>query len=70
MAKKKRYNLVLPEELFDQLKAISDETGSSVLEVIKNLIKAGLVVYKVHKDPDGELIIRRRDTEREVQFII
>lgn len=65
----KRYNLALPQELFDELQGIAEDQCTTVLEVIKKFIKIGLISVNIQKDPDSKLIIRQKDKERELAFI-
>lgn len=67
--KSKRYNLVLPQELFDQLQVIADERHSTVLEVMRQFIRLGLLVSKAEKSSEIMLIIREGDKERELMLI-
>lgn len=67
--KNKRYNLVLPEELFDQIQAIADERGTTVLEILRRFIKLGLIAAEVEKELDSALIIRQGTKEREIVLI-
>ena len=67
--KTKRYNMVLPQPLFDELQIIADERHSTVLEVLKQFIRLGLLVSKTEKSPDAAVIIREGDRERELMLI-
>lgn len=64
----KRYNLVLPQELYDKIKEIADKRHSSVLEVIKHLLIIGLTVTQA-KDKGAIFIIREGDREREILIL-
>lgn len=64
--KTKRYNLVLPDEVYAEVKAIADNERTSVLEAFKRVIRHGLLMYKIMKDPQARLIIRQGETEREI----
>ena len=65
----KRYSLVLPERLFDEVQEIADNQNTSVLEVIRKFIKLGLVVSRVVEKPDTALILREGEIEREILLI-
>jgi hypothetical protein len=67
--KTKRYNMVLPQPLFDELKVIADERHSTVLEVLKQFIRLGLLVSKAEKSSDTAVIMREGDKERELILI-
>lgn len=65
----KRYNLVLPEDLFDELQAVADQEQTTVVDVIRKFIKLGLLVVQADKSPDSKIIIREGETERELIFV-
>jgi hypothetical protein len=67
--KTKRYNLVLPQPLFDELQRIADERQSTVLEVLKQFIRLGLLVSKAERSSDTAVVIREGDRERELMLI-
>ena len=67
--KTKRYNMVIPQPLFDELQMMADERHSTVLEVLKQFIRLGLLVSKAEKSPDAAVIIREGDRERELMLI-
>jgi hypothetical protein len=64
--KTKRYNLVLPDDLYAEVKCIADTEQTSVIEAFKKIIKYGLLLFKIMKDPDSRLVIRQGETEREI----
>ncbi len=65
----KRYNLVLPQPLFDELQSVADERHATVLEVLKQYIRLGLLVSKAEKSPDVSVVIREGERERELMLI-
>jgi hypothetical protein len=65
----KRYNLVLPQTLFDEIQTMADRKGVTVLDVLRKFIKLGLIVVALEDQPDSKLIIRTGDTEKEVILI-
>ncbi len=68
-AKTKRYNLLLPINLFNQVQALADEEGTSVLELLKRFIRIGLVITKLTQSPDAALLIRQDGKERELVLL-
>lgn len=66
--KQKRYSLVLPQDLFDEIQKVADSNGSTVLDVMRKFIKLGLIAIEVENDPNSELIIRTGDKEQKVIF--
>lgn len=65
----KRYNLVLPSPLFEEVQTLANEQNTSVLELLKRFIKIGLLVAKLSQSPNTAVIIREGDKEREVLFM-
>jgi len=65
----KRYNVVLPAELIDQLQEIADQNHTSVLELIKRFIKLGLLVVRAETTPDLEFLVRERGVEKRVMLL-
>lgn len=64
--KVKRYSLVLPQGLFDQLESVAEEHHTTVVEVLRRYIKLGLLATKIEQQEDAALIIREGDREREL----
>lgn len=62
----KRYNLVLPLELFDEVRKIADSRHTTVVEMLRKFIKLGLLAIQVEEIPDATLLIREGNTEREI----
>ncbi len=65
----KRYNLVLPEELFRELQALADRRYTTVVELIRRFIKLGLLAADLEDRPDAALIIREGDRERQILLL-
>jgi hypothetical protein len=65
----KRYNVVLPQEMFDELQNIADERGVSVVEMLRKFIKLGILASWLEELPDAALIIREGDNDRELLLI-
>ena len=65
----KRYNLVLPSHLYEEVQTFANEQNTSVLDLLKRFIKIGLIVAKLSQSPDTALIIREGDRERELMFV-
>lgn len=62
----KRYNLVLPAELFDEVQQLADKQHTSVVEMLRKFIKLGLLAIQIEETSDATLLIREGDTEREI----
>jgi len=67
--KMKRYNLVLPYALFDEVQAMADASDTTVLDMLKRFIKIGLVLTKLCQSPDATLIVREGGRERELLLL-
>lgn len=67
--KVKRYNLVLPSNLFDEVQKLAEDEHVSILELLKRFIKIGLVVTKLAQSPNASLILREGDRERELVLL-
>lgn len=65
----KRYNLVLPEGLFNRVQELADEEETSVVELLRKFIKLGLLAVDIEKDPDAALLIREKDVERQLVIL-
>lgn len=65
----KRYNLVLPEELFDELQGMADRENTTVVDVLRKFIKIGLLVDKVSNSDNSKLLIRENNVDREVILV-
>ena len=66
----KRYNMVLPQSLFDQLESVAAQHHMTVMDVLRSFIKLGLLAVKVEEREDAALIIREGDKERELVILM
>ena len=66
----KRYNLSLPEDLYNELQCLAESEHTTVLDTIRRFIKLGLVVVKIQQDSDAKIVIQEGDNRRELAFII
>ncbi len=65
----KRYNLVLPSHLYEEVQIVAKEQNTSIPDLLKRFIKIGLLVAKLSQSPDTTLIIREGGRERELMFV-
>jgi ATP-dependent Clp protease ATP-binding subunit ClpA len=65
----KRYNLALPEELYDEVQALADRQQTTVVELLRRFIRLGLLATEIQQRPDAALIIREGDREREILLL-
>lgn len=62
----KRYNLILPQDLYDCVKETADAKHTSVVEVLRQFIRLGLLVTKLENSSDVKIIIQEGDSQREL----
>ncbi len=65
----KRYNLVLPEELYTELQTVADRHHTTVVELIRRFVKLGLLVAKAEESPDTAFLIRKGDEEQRLLLL-
>lgn len=65
----KRYNLVLPEELFNEVQRIADDRQTTVVDILRRFIKLGLLADRIEKSPDSALLIREGNVERQIILV-
>ena len=62
----RRYSLVLPEDLYEEVRGLAETRHTTVVEVLRRFVRLGLLVAQVESTPDAALVIREGDTEREI----
>jgi hypothetical protein len=62
----KRYNLVLPEILYEELRQEAETRGVPVVELLRKFIRIGLLAVRIQDEPGSALIIREGDSERQI----
>ena len=65
----KCYNLVLPPALFDEVQRIAAQRHSTVVEVLRQFIRLGLLVAQAEQSADSACIYRQGDNEREMMLV-
>ena len=65
----KRYNLVLPEELMNEVQTVADRHHTTVLEVLRRFVKLGLLVARAEQSPDKEFVLREGDKEQRLLLL-
>jgi hypothetical protein len=65
----KRYNLVLPAELFDELQQVADKRHTTVVELLRKFVKLGLMAVQIDENPSAALLIREGKTERQIVIL-
>jgi hypothetical protein len=65
----KRYNLALPEDLFNEVQRLAEERHTTVLELLRRFVKLGLLAIQIEETPGSTLLIREGDKEKEIIVI-
>lgn len=65
----KRYNLVLPEDIFNELQQTADDRYTTVAELIRQFIKLGLFVVKSEGREGSAMFIREGATEQRILLV-
>jgi len=65
----KRYNLVLPEELFNQLQEVANRKHTTVLELIRKFVKLGLIAVQAEDTPGTEFLLRENGIEQRILIL-
>jgi hypothetical protein len=65
----KRYNLILPEELLNEVQMVADRHHTTALEILRRFVKLGLLVAKAEEAPDKEFILREGDKEQRLLLL-
>lgn len=60
----RRYSLVLPETLFQQVQALADAEQATVADLFRRFTKLGLLVMEIQRAPDSSIVIRQGETEQ------
>ncbi len=67
--KTKRYSLVFPESLFEEMQQVADDEQVTLIELFRKYVKLGLIVTKMKDNPDISFVIREGNREREILLI-
>ncbi len=67
--KQRRYNLVVPEELYAELEKLAGRNSSTVVEIIRKFLKLGLIISKYQESPETEFIIRENGKEKNIILV-
>jgi len=65
----KKYNLALPQELFDKLQEAADRQNTTVVELLRRFVKMGLILTELEAQSDTEFIIRTGNKEQKIIFL-
>lgn len=67
--KVKRYHLVLPEDIYAEVKKIAEERDTTVVDLFRRFIKLGLLALQVEDDPNASLIIEENGRQRVILLL-
>lgn len=62
----KRYNLVIPKELYSELEQIADKRHIKVVDVLRNYIEFGIWFEDAMRKPNTKLLLKEGSKEREL----
>jgi ATP-dependent Clp protease ATP-binding subunit ClpA len=65
----KRYNLALPDDLFREVEQLAQRQNTTVVDVLRRFVKLGLYVTAVQDSPDGAILVREGEREREILIL-
>jgi ATP-dependent Clp protease ATP-binding subunit ClpA len=65
----RRYSLVLPDDLFEQVERLAERQNTSVVELLRRFTRLGLLATQLQDRPDAALIIREGGTEQRVLLL-
>jgi hypothetical protein len=65
----KRYNLVLPEELYNEVDRLAKRHHTTAVELLRRFVKLGLLVAKAEESPDPAFLIRKGDEEQRLLLL-
>src|SRR5262245_3541764 len=55
-----RYTLSLPPEIYEELRCHAERNGTTIREVVRQVLKFGLVAMKISEKEDSEIIFREK----------
>lgn len=70
MIERKRYNLVLPEDLFVAVQQMAREKDTTVVDLIRKFLRLGLVIADTEKSDLATIYVREGDQERQIHLFL
>lgn len=58
--KVRRYNLALPNEIYEELETAAEKQHTTILEIIRRSLKLGLLAIELEKDREAGVFIKER----------
>lgn len=65
----KRYSLVIPSDLFDEVQNLAEEHQTTVVDLFRRFIRLGLLAMYLQEKPDAALVIKEGDTEQRLLLL-
>lgn len=65
----KRYTLVIPQSMYDEVEQIAEERHTTVIDLLRKFIKLGILAVNLEDIPGAALVIREGDTEKEIMML-
>ncbi|HKP52659.1 MAG TPA: hypothetical protein VJ183_08395 [Chloroflexia bacterium] len=65
----KRYNLVLPTEVFEEIEAAAEIRHVTVADLLRDFIKLGLLAIKIEETPGSTIVFREGNTDTQVKIL-
>lgn len=62
----KKYQIVVPESLFEEIEKIADSRQTTVIDIIRRFLKLGILTSRIEGTPNAGLFIREGESEREI----
>ena len=62
----RRYSLVLPEDLFEEVERVAERQNTTVVELLRRFARLGLLAVRLQEMPGEAIIMREGDREREI----
>jgi len=61
----RRYSLVLPEDLFQQVQQLAESEQTTVVDLLRRFTRLGLLVTEIQRTPGASLVIRQADNSEQ-----
>jgi len=66
----RRYSLVLPEQLFQEVQQLADAEQTTVVELLRRFTRLGVLATRAQQEPGGGLFIRERAGDAEQRLLL
>jgi hypothetical protein len=67
--RRSRYNLDLPDSIYDELKEVAHKRRRSVAELVRRFIEFGLIAEKVQDAPDSAVLFREHGELTRIRIV-